>query len=210
MIEHYKNDLSTVFSISPTLIHEFKPGLYPGDFTIPACLNDAEPNRLLIGASEHIIHIGGRRQPMRIVTPSFQIAESLVRDYLEGQLWTTPTAHPGICWVAGNVDLEQFKKVHNDLYTKMRVAQKAWYVQVCKKTDDEWKRYRNSRVVSDQARFAARALGLEPEWMNVETVGFTFSKCPACSTPNSNDNAICTNCKCVLDEKKFEKLKFAS
>lgn len=210
MLEHYKNDKSTVFSIAPFQVNEFRPGLYPGNFKIPACLNDTVPERLSVGASVHIIHIADRKEPLQVVTPSFQIAKSITDDFLDGQLWTNPNCHPGIAWIQGDVSIESFKTLHKNVFDAMRAVQRNWYVNVCNQTDNEWKKYQNTRVVSDQARFAAKVLGLEPEWMTAEVVGFTFNKCPACNTANNANNAVCTNCRCILDEGKFKTLKFAS
>jgi hypothetical protein len=209
VIEQFKDDKSTVFSIVPYRVKEFRPGLYPGSFDIPPCYDDSKPNALIVGASEHIMHVADQK-PTRIVTPSFVIAQSIVQDFLDGQLWTTPEAHPGITWMQGKISVENFLTSHKDLFAKMRSIQKSWYVNIVKKTNDEWTKYHNSRVVSDQARFAAKVLGLEPEWLEAETVGFTFSKCPACGTANNSTNAVCTNCRCVLNEDKFKSLKFAS
>ena len=63
MIEHYKDDISTIFSIVPFAVREFKPGLYPGSFNIEPCLNDKDPQLLKIGASEHLMSVGGRKDP---------------------------------------------------------------------------------------------------------------------------------------------------
>jgi hypothetical protein len=207
----YPNDKSTVFSIVPFAINEFKPGLYPGQFSIPACLNDSKPERLVIGASEHMMAVGGRKQPIRIETPSYAIAKAIVDDFLEGQLFSTPNAHPGICWVQGDVPVDQFMKELPEKYLAMKVIQKQWFLLVIKKTEDDWKKYHNSRVVTDYARFAVRAIGIEtPEWMITDTVGEMFNKCPACSTMNDPLNAICTGCHCVLDAEKYKKLQFAN
>lgn len=204
------HDKSTIFSICPFVILEFKPGLYPGSFPIPMCTDDTKPERLVLGRSVHSVHIADRKQPLLVETASYVVAESLVRDFLDGQLWTTPDAHPGICWVAGSVETSDFIKSHKDLYDRMREVQHRWYIQICRKTTDEYNKNQNTRVVSDQARFAARVLGLTPDWMSVERIGNTFTKCPACDEPNANTNAVCTNCRCILNEEKYKTLKFAS
>jgi len=206
----YQEDKSTVFSISPSLIDEFKPGIYPGHFVIAPCLNDSKPERLVIGASEHLMFVGGKKQPIRIVTPSYQIAKSIQDDFLDGQLVTTPNSHPGICWVQGEVTVSEFMKNHSDMYKQMQEVQRRWFIMLVQKTEDDYKKYKNSRVVTDQARFAVRALGVPmPEWMNVEEIGLNFNKCPACSTMNDPVNAICTGCHCVLNAEKYKTLTFA-
>jgi hypothetical protein len=209
LIEHYKDDISTIFSIVPFEIREFKPGLYPGSFNIPACLNDASPQILQVSASEHLMTVGGKKEPIRIITPSYQIANSIVIDFFDGQLWTTPEERPGICWIQGSIDIVLFKTKHLDMYDKMKLQQRKWFVRICKQTDNEWKKQQSYRVVSDQARFAAHSLGLDPEWLRAEEVGFTFNKCPACSTMNDPQNSVCSNCRCILNEEKYKKQTFA-
>ena len=209
MIEHYKDDISTIFSIVPFAVREFKPGLYPGSFNIEPCLNDKDPQLLKIGASEHLMSVGGRKDPIRIITPSYQIANSVVMDFFDGQLWTTPEERPGICWLQGDISKSIFINMHKEIYDRIKLQQKKWFVRICKQTDNEWKKQQSYRVVSDQARFAAQFLGIDPEWMRAEEVGMTFQKCPACSTMNDPQNAVCSNCKCILDEAKLKTLKFA-
>ncbi len=75
MIDQFKHDKSTVFSIVPYLVSQFMPGLYPGRFEIPACLDDSHPQKLTVGASEHMMYVADQKKPTRIVTPSFIIAQ---------------------------------------------------------------------------------------------------------------------------------------
>ena len=195
----YPNDKSTVFSIVPFAIDEFKPGIYPGWFKIPGCLDDRKPQTLVIGASEHLMVVGGKKQPIRIETPSYQIAKAVVDDFLDGQLYTTPEAKPGICWLQGHVLIDQFLRDHTDKYQQMLANQKRWFINTVQKTDDDWKKFKNSRVVTDTARFAVRALGLTiPEWMSIEEVSMNFVTCPACSTKNNPENIVCSGCKVLF------------
>jgi len=209
MIEEFKGDKSTVFSIVPFPISEFKPGIYPGKFDIEMCVDDNLPKRLVVGPSEYFVNMAEGR-PQRLMTPSFQVANSIVLDFLNGQLWTSPNEHPGITWIHGEVSVSEFITKHQEKHTEMKRVQKNWYVRIIKETDNEWTKNHNTRVVTAQARFAAKVLGMEPEWLTTEIVGFETNKCPACSTPNAKTNIVCTNCRCVLDEKRFGTLKFAS
>lgn len=210
MLDQYKNDKSTIFSIVPFVVFQYMPGLYPGRFEIQACLDDSKPNRFLIGASEHMMYIPDRKIPARIVTPSFVIAEAVVRDFLDGQLWTAPDAHPGIVFLQGEVSSEKFLINNKETYQEMRRKQKNWFMRIVKETDNDWEKFHHHRVVSDQAKFAAKVLNLEPEWLTAEVKGFNFKKCPACGTPNNEKNAVCVSCRCILDKEKFKNLEFAS
>lgn len=198
-MNQFPNDKSTVFSIVPFPIREDKPGIYPGFFTIQSCLDDSKPESLVIHCSDHLISSAGRKQPIRVVTPSYEIAKSIVVDFLDGQFFTTPEAHPGITWVQGEISTEEFLSKNKAIYQQMKETQKRWFVLVVNKTQDDWNKYHNSRVVSDQARFAVRALGLDtPEWMTNETIGLEYYTCPACSTKNNPLNIVCSGCSAIF------------
>ena len=215
----FPNDQSTVFSIVPSAINEFKPGIYPGIFKIPACTDDRKPERLVVSASMHLMTVGGKKQPIQIETASYVVAKAIVDDFLDGQLYTTPDARPGICWIQGNIPVDLFLKERADMMERMQIQQRKWFILLIQKTEDDWKKYKNSRVVTDQARFAVRALGIPtPEWMTTEEVGMNFTKCPACSTMNDPVNVVCSSCSVLFTkellgaktrEEKLANLKFA-
>jgi len=211
-MNQFPNDKSTVFSIHPFGMLEFKPGLYPGSFTVPGCFDDSEPQRLVVGTSEHLIAVAGRKESIRVTTPSYEVARSIVQDFLDGQFFASPEEHPGICWLQGEVSLADFKTKHKDRLAEMQAIQRRWFMLVVKKTQDDWNKYHNSRVVSDVARFAVKALELEiPEWMTVDTMGTKPTKCPACGTVNDPSNAWCSNCitggmKIPINQAKFDQI----
>ena len=216
---NYPNDKSTIFSIAPMAIHEFKPGLYPGKFYIEPCTNDTQPTRLVVGCSDYLMTVAARKQPIRINTPSYQIAKAIVDDFMDGQLIITTDARPGVCWIQGDVSVIQFVEKNVELYESIRENQKRWFVLVIQKTNDDWKKYHHSRVVTDTARFASRALGIPtPEWMTVQEVAMNFFKCPACATMNDPANVVCSGCKAIFTdaliaartrEEKLKSLTFA-
>jgi hypothetical protein len=218
LIEHYKDDISTIFSIVPFEVREFKPGLYPGNFNIPACRDEKEVQSLEVGASEYLLAVAGRKEAQRIVTPSYIIAESVVKDFFDGQLWTTPEEKPGLCWIQGKISVEKFVVLYKEIYARIKDQQRKWFVRLCKQTDNEWKKQHNYRVVSDQARFASYYLGLDSEWLHTEDLGTRFNKCPACNVANDPQNVVCTGCSALLTpelfaagtkEEKFRVLRFA-
>lgn len=201
-------DESTIFSIVPHEINEFKPGILPGRFMIPACVDDTKPSRVVVGPSTWLVTVPGQKKQLRISQASFEIARSIVMDFLDGQLFIDEASRPGIFWMQGNISVVDFLK--RPEYQILKDQQRRWFVLIVKKTEEDWHKYHHHRVVTDQARFAVKALGLPtPEWMTLEEVGLSFNKCPACSTMNDPANIICSNCSCVLQKEKFEKLQFA-
>lgn len=210
MNELFQGDKSTVISIVPFQVGpEFKPGLYPGMFTVPPCLNDAEPSTLIINSSLHLMHIGGQKQPIRMETASYQIAKSIVDDFIAAQLFTDSDAKPGIMWLHGVVTPTEFVKKNVEHLAQLKAQQKNWFIRLIRETDDEWAKTKSHKVVSPQAKLAAQILNVRPDWFVMEDMATNFVKCPACSTVNDPTNAVCTNCRCVLNEEKFKKLTFA-
>lgn len=202
----YAKDHSTIFSIVPFEINEFKPGLYPGRFIIPACKDDKIPTRVVIGGAIHYRYVPDNPKPDAVEVPSYRIAPAIVSDYLDGQLWTTAEAKPGLCWLPGEISLEDFIK-HIE-YKRIKSEQVRWFTRIVDETTNDWKRYKTYKVVSDQARFAAMYLGRNPEWLSKPDV-VEMTNCPACGTTNAKANAVCVSCSCILDKAKYEKLEFA-
>jgi len=205
-------DCSTIFSIVPYDIREFKPGIYPGQFNIDKCLDENEPSRLFIPyPSKHAMMIGGKRDPVMIDTATYVLARSVVEDFLATQLYTTPDAKPGICWIQGDVSLLEFKTVYKEEYDQIRQNQKRWFMNVVKETDSEWvKSGKNIKVVSDIARHASKVLKLDKEWTMDDIIATTWLECPGCLTKNDPRAIVCQNCRCILNKEKYEALEFAN
>jgi hypothetical protein len=203
-------DASTVFSIVPFAISESKPGIYPGIFNIPACMDEQEPTRLCIDKpSKHMMMVGGKKDPIAIDTPSYELARSVVDDFLSDQIFSSPEAHPGLIWIQGELSVNEFKTKYMREHVDMIKTQDRWFLKIISETDQDWNKTHNLRVASNQARFAARKFGLDKEWLRDEQIALEHDVCPACSTKNPPRNVICMNCKCVLKPALYEKLQFA-
>jgi hypothetical protein len=203
------DDKSTVISIVPFELVEFKPGIYPGTFRIPKCLNSDEPVLFQVGSSTHVIHVPDG-ESIRVETPSYVMAKAIVDDFMDGQMWISPTARPGLTYIQGTITLPVLKTTQSDILDQLKKQQKAWFVNLCNHTSDEWRQYHSTRVVSDVARFAAKFLGLEPEWLTAEIAGFESIKCPACRTLCSTDAIVCAQCRAILKPEQYKKLVFAA
>jgi hypothetical protein len=210
MTPQLMSDNSTVFSIVPTPINEFKPGIYPGWFKLVACLDDSKPERLLIDRpSQHAMHIGGKKDPVMIPTATYVLAKAVVDDYMATQIWTTPNAKPGLTWIQGNVSVEEFKTKYKEEYERIKNSQKNWFYNVVKQTDIYWvQTKKNIKVVSDIARYAAKFLGLDKEWIKDDTVSMEFVNCPACMAKVDPRLAICNVCfKAIINKRAHDDLK---
>jgi len=203
-------DCSTVFSIVPFDIRTTKPGIYPGSFFIPACMDATAPSRLFIPQpSTHLMVIGGKKDPIPVPTPSHELARSIVEDFLAEQMWADEDAHPGITYFHGDVSVSEFISTHKQEYDRIKNAQRNWFLRVVEETDNDWNKYHHRRVVSDQAKFAVEFLKLEKDWMKDENLVMKYTDCPACGTKNTPNIVVCPTCRCVLDIEKHKRLVFA-
>jgi hypothetical protein len=206
------DDVCTIVSIVPFLINEFKPGIYPGRFTIQPCLDSKRPETLIVGSSVHFIqqYNGDEEMPPVVVkTTCKDIATSVVNDYLRGQMDANPDCHPGLSFVRDKISTEELIQNYKPLLAELSRKQLKWFGKLVERADNDWNRYKRHSVVSDNQRFACRALGMEKEWLTVDSNDVPI-KCPACFSLCNKAAIVCANCRCVLDQEKFKKLAFAA
>lgn len=200
-------DKSTVVSIFPQLIREEKPGIFPGRFEIAP--SNGEPSLLVVGQSIHYVDVGEDRPQLTINTRSADIARSIVDDFIAAQIAVTPEARPGLAWVPNALTLQEVKTKHAPLLSRLKVLQKAWYLELVKMADDDWQRYHKHVVISDIERLAAVDLGYtDRDWLIV-TEQLASSRCPACGTSIATSVVVCPSCRCIIDKKRYEELAFA-
>lgn len=208
-------DKSTVFSILPKDIREVKPTLDPGFFDIPMGYPD-KPSRLVVGPSSWWREIDVEQPLLEIPVSSIQIAESVVRDYMNGILMCDMgEVRPGLFFINGEVSVDKLKIDHKDLLNQAIKRQENWFRALVKLADSLWARsQKNPLSISDDSRLAAKMLKIEDrEWlMDFRMENASMASCPACGTMRNNTFPVCSNCKTVVDVEKFTKLglKFAS
>lgn len=204
-------DCSTVFSIVPFEINQTKPGIYPGSFNIPACLDESNPIRLLIDKpANHLMMVGGKLEPVVIPVPSYQLAESVVNDFISEQIYASTECKPGITWMQGDILVSDFIKNQSQLHYEMIEMQKKWFLKIIEETDIDWNKFHNPRVAGTVAKFAARKLGLDKEWAKDQVKGLEWVKCPACRQLVDPESVVCSNCKCIVDPIKYKELQFVN
>lgn len=200
----------TVVSLVPFDIREEKPGLVPNSFFIPA--SDMKvPQVLKVGTARHYVYLDQDRGHLPVRTPSTEVANSVVQDYITSQLKVEPDCQPALFWVGGDKNALQVMKEHSDLIANALARQSRWFTAVCRQADDDWAKYQRHTVVSDIQRKMAQILGWNPEqhaWMspNVTSVG---QRCPACGTLALMGAVVCAQCQCILDPEKYKTLQFA-
>lgn len=209
---------STLVSLVPFSISEFKPGLIPGQFDIPASVN-GEPQCLVIGESIYYVWIDPERGNLRITDPSYKVAKSICDDYNSAQIEASLEAYPALFWVLGVYTAEEIKKKFPEKIEEARAKQWNWFVQLVKLADDDWEKTRQHYSISDMQRYAAKAIdpsnSRQRPWLLVnpndipgaEKIPTTL--CPACASDIATTAIICRYCQFVLDEEKYSKMKFA-
>src|SRR5271169_1997275 len=137
-------DVCTMVSIVPFLISEFKPGIYPGRFVIPPCLNEHGetnykiPETLIVGTSVHFIpqFVGDDEMPSQVVkTTCKEMAESILKDYMQGQMYVTEFLRPGLIWVPGTITGPEFVKKYSETHAKMIAGQNKWFGKLVDQAD---------------------------------------------------------------------------
>jgi hypothetical protein len=205
-------DQSTIISIYPHDINEFKPGLYPGRFVIPACLDEEKPEVLTIGLSIHLVHIADK-PPLQVETASYTIAKAIVRDFFDSQAEhdVETDAHPGICCLPGSVDMLTFKTKHKDKYEQIKKSQNAWGMKLVKTNDNNWGKYHNHKMLLPLGIYFAKKFGFSPEQKpylaDVESI-MEQPKCPICFSNVDKRAIVCTNCtpNFILKPEEYKKL----
>ena len=202
---------ATVISIVPLPINEFKPGVVPGTFKIPAAVN-GEPSILVIGDSVSILwnvidDPKGTRK-IRLPHSSAEMAKSIVDDFINSFIGVGEECHPGLMWKDGSYDLKTAKSKFSSELNYLKIVQDIWFTKLLKMADDDWARYHQHRAISDIQRVAANCLNQDREWAKMGS-DVILDKCPGCGSPTNRQYAVCPNCKAILNEEQYKKLKFA-
>lgn len=206
-------DKSTVFSILPKPVEDIKVTVERAHFFIPIA-SPEKPERLVVGASNWWREIDVDQPLLEIPVSSPQLAESIVRDYINGMVMCDMGENrPGLFWLPGDISIAKLLTEHKAVLEQAKTRQMNWFKLMVKLADVLWARTNgNPLSVSDDSRLAATHLKIvdRPWLMDFKTA--LLENCPACGTLRNNNFPVCANCKSVIDRKKFEELglKFAS
>ncbi len=200
---------STLISIVPFPISEFKPGIYPGVFEIKAS-NNGVPELLVIGDSVYHVEIDENRT-ITVKCPSEDVAKAVIEDHVTANLAYSieDDSAPGFFWKPGRHDLISImSKFDKDLeYHKGR--QTRWFKKLVEMADDDWEKTRQHKFISDIQRFAAKSLKLVRPWIISTAMDQGFIKCSACQSNVDSKAIVCPSCRCILNIEKYKTLQFA-
>jgi hypothetical protein len=190
-------DKSTVISIFPKEIVEYKHTIQPGKFEIHSGTYD-KPAILVVGPSSWWRDIDIDQPLLEIPVSSIQIADSIVKDYCNGYLGCNMgDCMPGLFYMPGEITLEQIRTEHKKKLDTAQTKQKNWFSLLVKMADALWARSAgNPLAISDDMRLAARELNLSSnkDWMKDFTM-VSMVRCKACGALKNPEFPICATCR---------------
>ncbi len=199
-------DKSTVVSILPLEINEFKHTIQPGHFYIPAA-SPENPEVLVVQPASWWRDTGDEMPLIEIPNGSIIVAESLVKDYCQGMLAIDDNSSPGLFFVPGAFTVKQIKENYPDALNTAIQKQKNWFRNLVDMADTDWAASNGSpKVISGLQRMAAEALSLQDRsWMKT-TLDIKKVPCIACGNLRNPDFPICGTCNRVVDVALAKKL----
>lgn len=211
---------STLISLVPFPISEFKPGLCPGQFDVSASEN-GRPSCKVIDQAFYYVYIDKDRGSLRVVDPSYKLAAAICLDYNQSQLGARPECHPGFYWKLGEFTTEQIEKEHAEELAAYRSIQMNWFIELVKMADDDWEKTRQHYSISDVQRYALKSIDptnsrMRP-WLivnpllqaNEQESAAKSIICPACASDIIASAVMCRYCRCIIDQKRYSEMSFA-
>lgn len=200
----------TVVSLVPFALTESKPGLVPGYYAIPAS-DTITPQVIHVHEAKHYVYLDSGRGSLPVINSPERVANSIVKDYVNGQLAVKTDARPAIFFVPGTWTPEQILDKFGTRCKLHLNLQKNWFMAIVKLADDDWKRYGKHNVISDNQRTAANLLGLRASdhpWLMMDQVANAV-KCKACFQNIEPNQVICHVCKAIQHPELAAGIKFA-
>lgn len=201
-------DKSTIVSIYPIDVDETKPTLSPGKWFIPKGSYD-KPSVSVVGSSSWFSDMDEKAPIIEVPISSYQIAESIVRDYCNGILeCNMGDRMPGLFFLPGEVSALEVKTKHKARLDYANTNQRNWFSQLVKVADALWARtHGNPLAVSDIMRIAAYELGIEDRAWIKGFQAVSMIKCAACGALRNPEFPVCGSCKAIVDPVKAKELK---
>lgn len=200
-------DKSTVVSILPKKIIERKVTIQPSIFELEAGTFD-KPSCLVVGPSSWWREVDEHQPLLEIPISSVTIADSVVRDYMNGLLaCDMDTQSPGLFYVPGVFDAVGIKEEHMSLLLKAQRVQKKWFMELIKIADILWARSNgNPLSISDDARLACKEMNIQNKpWLG-DIIAAELVRCVACGNLRNPAYPICAVCKAIADPELAKKL----
>lgn len=213
----------TLVSTIPWNQEEPKPGLVPSLFRIPKAPKGGISTVLIEdGYFPFLVPLSDEKAPpIRIPTPGEKIAQSIINDIYSSTIAIDFEAYedkdgkvvqavPGYFWIEGKQSPLTVMSQHSEKVEQATRNMIAWFGRLIKMADDDWKRTRQHKAISDESRRAADYLGLEKEWNYNPADPQNNVHCPACQQQVSPLAIVCFQCNYILRKDKYNKEAFAT
>jgi len=198
---------ATVVSLLPYRVGpEHKPGMFPGEYTIPAAKNGGL-GILVVSDGQRGVYLDHDRGSELMVVSGDKIAKSVVEDYVISQPGQDQEAGPGMFWVPEAFVEDQIKQKFPDKVSNAANVQKEWWKRLVRLADDVWQTSHIIAQIGDLDRIACRELGLKRDWLDDSPD--TIIRCPVCTTLISKSAIVCFACHVVLQPEEYKKFQFA-
>ena len=200
-------DKSTIVSIYPKHIVEYKHTIQPGKFEVMPGTYD-NPSTLVVGSSSWWKYIDEHQPILEIPQYSVQVAESVVKDYCNGILaCDMGDRMPGLFFVPGEFDVISLKMKHGDKIEEANRKQRNWFQALVHMADALWARTNGNPIsISDDMRLAAKELNfLTKDWLKDHQAS-ELVRCKACGTLKNPLYPICPNCKSIDNPERAKEL----
>jgi hypothetical protein len=199
---------ATIVSLFPLPVFERKP-LIPSLYQIEAAKNELDPKILVVREGFFHVYLDEYRGMMTIRTPAITIAESVVRDFLDGQYMLSDSARPALWTLPGEWtveelvdDPEQAGRIHTEHNIQLE-----WFRRLIFVADDEWSKFHQHRMITETQRIAAARLKMVREWA-LDFKPENITDCPGCGVAINKKVAVCRECGCIINKDIYETLQF--
>lgn len=187
-------DKSTIVSIFPVDMEEFKYTIQPAKFNIKGGTYE-KPSITVIGASSWWQPMENR-PPLEIVCQSPEVANAIIRDYCIGLLGCDmETKTPGLFFIPKEVRISDVMKDFKRELENAQYRQLNWYKEIVRLADALWSRAQNPILIWDLMKLAARELNLLNKPWLVDTIAVEKVKCFACGALKDPKYPVCPNCR---------------
>lgn len=198
-------DISTLVSVMPRPLREYKPGVYPGWYEMPA-VPRGEVAVLHVEMAMCYVTLEEDRGTISKPIPSAEICRSVVQDFCSANVDIDEGSGPGLFYVEGKFTKEDIMEEFSEKLAEVVARQINWFSNLLKSADNDWNKFRKHNVITEWERAAAIYLNITNREWQIEIPVDAPVVCVACGTINKAGIIICPNCHVVLDKVKAEEL----
>lgn len=198
---------ATLVSFVPLDIEEEKIGIFPSNYNLRAS-DGSTPELLVVQDAKYYIETwqGEDKTLFPVPQNAVDLANAICLDYRNSMIGVEEHACPAFFAVAEEVDVDKLMKKFKATVDNALLKQKNWFDGVIRRADDVWEKYHQHRMISDLDRIVASVLRLDRPWMGTIK---QLSTCPACFNSVDPKQALCGNCRCIINKAAYDSLQFA-